>query len=324
MTPAESVYYPLVLLGTGGAFLGLVCLFLEIYLGPRTSRWVSGVLGVIFLGAAAVFWVVNGSSDLTWFLLALALAIPCVGAWAANSVKVQQVVSRLKGARTIWAILLLTGIGLFLGGAWLSSQAQLPSFPEKYQPAVQIEPSPFQAFTDRGRPVSLFKYEIEEWSQALERQSMDVNYLKHRVIQLAGASGTSNCHGWIFTGGRFGVHGKDVEDILKDNDYQGVEQAWVGDLVVYRDELGTVTHSGLVRFRGEDGLVLIESKWGALGLFLHTPDDQPYGTRYHLYRSSRQGHQLRLPKEALQGSMADSVYEPRKQQQAFREVTKSF
>ena len=101
--------------------------------------------------------------------------------------------------------------------------------------------------------------------------------LTQKVIRIAGPDAACNCHGWVFTGGRYGVATEDVDAILADNGYQIVEEAREGDVIIYRDELGQVRHSGLVRFVGTDGLVLVESKWGSLGIYLHTPKEQPYG-----------------------------------------------
>jgi hypothetical protein len=50
----------------------------------------------------------------------------------------------------------------------------------------------------------------------------------------------------------------------------------------------------VVRGIDEEGLVLIESKWGRYGRFIHTADQNPY-TSYSLswYHTSRGGHLLR-------------------------------
>jgi len=38
----------------------------------------------------------------------------------------------------------------------------------------------------------------------------------------------------------------------------------------------------------------VESKWGPLGRYLHPPECQPWGGHFSYYRSSRDGHQLRI------------------------------
>ena len=46
------------------------------------------------------------------------------------------------------------------------------------------------------------------------------------MIARAKPDATHNCHGWLFTGGRYWVAGDQVEDILADNGYA---QVWEGD-----------------------------------------------------------------------------------------------
>jgi len=58
-----------------------------------------------------------------------------------------------------------------------------------------------------------------------------------------------------------------------------------------------VIHTGLVRFVDDDGVILIESKWGPLGVYLHPPEAQPWGHDFTFYRSPRPGHLLRLTGE---------------------------
>ncbi|MDB5100533.1 MAG: hypothetical protein JWM80_4954 [Cyanobacteria bacterium RYN_339] len=65
------------------------------------------------------------------------------------------------------------------------------------------------------------------------------------------------------------------------------QRAHVGDVQVYRTTDGTVTHTGVVREVDRDGNPsLVESKFGALGLYLHDPFDIPdqYGGPAELYR----------------------------------------
>jgi hypothetical protein len=118
--------------------------------------------------------------------------------------------------------------------------------------------------------------------------------LLQKAIRIAGPDAACKCHGWVFTGGQFGVASEDVDAILADNGYLAVSEPRENDVVIYRDDLGRVRHTGLVRFVGADGLVLVESKWGPLGLYLHPPQDQPYGTFFNYYHSPRPGNELRL------------------------------
>jgi len=94
------------------------------------------------------------------------------------------------------------------------------------------------------------------------------------------------------------VRGAAVESILADNAYQITTEPCEGDLAVFHDSFGKVTHTGLVRGHSS-GTVLIESKWGQMGRFVHTARDHPYGadalTYYHTPRGT---HLLLGPLEA--------------------------
>jgi hypothetical protein len=158
--------------------------------------------------------------------------------------------------------------------------------------APALDPAPRSALTDRGRSIPIFtRPELgERASQAEQRMTAPFALA---LIRTAGPDHASNCHGWVFAGGKYWVRGGCVESILEDNDYQKVEQPQVGDVVVYRDEEGEVTHTGLVRVASE-GLLLVESKWGFLGRYLHTPAEQPYGQSWAFFRTPRDGHVLHL------------------------------
>jgi hypothetical protein len=116
-----------------------------------------------------------------------------------------------------------------------------------------------------------------------------------RVIVADEASDDSpaNCHGWVFTEGRYLIRGRYVDVILRDNNYRVVTEPEPGDLIVYRDESGEPIHTGIVKAVGDEGFVLIESKWGSLDACLHLPNDQVYSRSYAYYRSSRRGHVLK-------------------------------
>jgi hypothetical protein len=97
----------------------------------------------------------------------------------------------------------------------------------------------------------------------------------------------------VFTDGRYWIKGEQVEKIIKENGYKEVSEPGENDLVIFRNEEGKIVHSGLVRALTRGGLVLIESKWGRAGRFLHTPDLNLYGGACTFYHSARPGHRLR-------------------------------
>lgn len=116
-------------------------------------------------------------------------------------------------------------------------------------------------------------------------------HLNEEVIRRGAANDQSNCHGWVFAGGRFLLYRTDVELILRENGYREQAAARPGDLVVYR-EGRTIVHTGIVRYVTDEQPILVESKWGELGVFLHAVDKSVYGRNYTFYRSARSGHLL--------------------------------
>ena len=115
--------------------------------------------------------------------------------------------------------------------------------------------------------------------------------LREQVIRQSTADERTNCHGWVFTGGRFILSGVDVDLILKENDYTEQKMPQPGDLVIYRAN-EAVTHTAVVQYVAGGQPVLVRSKWGSLGVFIHPIDKSPYGTSFAYYRSPRAGHLL--------------------------------
>lgn len=147
------------------------------------------------------------------------------------------------------------------------------------------------AETDLGRPIELLKFEVDGKDSG---EVVMVAPQRHGGVKRGAASDKSNCHGWVFTGGQHCVSGEMVPRILEDNGYELVTDPQPGDLIVYFDDEDFVLHSGIVRSTLEDGIVLIESKFGVGARFLHMPEDQPYSTRYEYYRSGRGGHLITM------------------------------
>lgn len=151
-----------------------------------------------------------------------------------------------------------------------------------------------RATTDRGTRITLKEATTprapDELNGPEEKMLRESPYAKD-VIRRAGANETSNCHGWVFTGGKFYLSPDDVELILKENGYQEVHQPLSGDLAIYRQG-GTISHTAVVRYVTEGQPVLVEGKWGTLGVYLHPADKSFYGTEVTFHRSGRAGHLL--------------------------------
>ncbi len=81
-----------------------------------------------------------------------------------------------------------------------------------------------------------------------------------------------NCHGWTFAHGQRAVTDEEVNAILQSGRYRKVTTPISGDIVIYYDKSGNLCHSGIIKATGRQGFVLVESKWGSAGRFLHLLD----------------------------------------------------
>lgn len=154
-----------------------------------------------------------------------------------------------------------------------------------------------KAVTDCGTQIALHESTSPRDSQQLseaEARSFANSGLKEMVIRFAPADDRANCHGWVFTGGRYHLRGNDVALILGENSYREESRPQLGDLVIYRMSGGSITHSGVVQYITDGEPVLVRSKWGNLGVFTHPVDQSPYGTAFGYYRSPRPGHLLSI------------------------------
>jgi hypothetical protein len=217
--------------------------------------------------------------------------------------------SLLKRSRQPLAATVSLGL-FFLGTAVLLMQAlalEAQSAPEFPLSAIQECPSPESflqpvevqwAVTDAGRPVPLFTIPVESSAPFThdDETRWDHGPLVRSLIRTDDANPRYNCHGFVFTGGRFWIRGRYVDQILTENGYHSTSTPRPGDIVVYRDEnTGVPAHTGLIRaVLEETGLVLIESKMGVLGRFIHPADKHPYdGTTPTYYHTGRGSHVLR-------------------------------
>lgn len=280
------------------AVAGLVTAFAELLLGRirriRASVWslvlaaVLSLIGGCLLAAGESSWFWKPFLALAVVELALAgIRLPMVG--------------KLAGTPALHSGVLLAGCAALLGGQLFLMDRELEAGFAKTEavlldslPPVELDgPPSLTVPTDGGRSVPLFSISsLQAISEAQESEHLRLFQTGNKAIQTSTADPTTNCHGWVFTGGRHWLRGQSVEAILEDNGYTETTEPEAGDVVVYRNSQGEVTHSGIVRGNA-DGLILIESKWGRLGRFIHTPVAHPYRTHVPTYYSSeRTSHVL--------------------------------
>ncbi len=109
-----------------------------------------------------------------------------------------------------------------------------------------------------------------------------------------------NCHGATFTAdGRGGwLAGVSIDTILAENGFYAIadSEARPEDVVVYRNDQGVVTHSGVVEAIIPEG-IRVRSKLGALSTDVHFKDEVSvvYGENVTIYRTDRAGGRYMTP-----------------------------
>lgn len=151
----------------------------------------------------------------------------------------------------------------------------------------------FVAITDRKHPIRVYRLTDEGSEPIDENEGTPFNHME-ATIQRGPADPHANCHGWVFLDAQFLIPGEAVQQILDDNGYEPVSEPKGGDAIVYRDSNRNIVHSGLVRGVLNDETVIIESKWGTEGVFLHDPEGTPYSTLFEYYRSPRPDHRVKV------------------------------
>jgi hypothetical protein len=293
----------------GAILLGGIGCVAEHFSKQRLAGAAPWLVLLFFSGLALFGWMLN--PDMLFVLRPLGLLGGlCAGIALLRTPWTWRV---LEGLLTIlkktwvpWAGLLSAGAVLSLLLCWLPPPEDLSTEDlvrslwqvvddSDLQPAAAV-----QATTDRGRSITLYharpaKVPPSKELFAMERRFLDTPALAYQVARSSPADLTYNCHGWTFIGGQYWVRGRDVPLILEDNGYQPVSEPRVGDLVVYRDSLGNISHTGVVRGFAAEDMILLESKWGWSGRFIHSPKAQLYGSSWTFYRTERPNlHRIRF------------------------------
>ena len=103
----------------------------------------------------------------------------------------------------------------------------------------------------------------------------------HPNAYVRSISNLYNCMGMVFASRRTWVDPEHLRMILEDDGYQQVsskDQLLPGDIVVYRDDQGEISHVGMVAQVKVNATkatweVLVLSQWGGDGEYFHLDDD---------------------------------------------------
>jgi hypothetical protein len=290
MPTADPLLIKLIVLGAnaGSALTAGGFLVWQHWTGRVSARFLPLVLALLFGLVGGLAWPLDRVVALECGLLAGLY----VAAWIASEPALRLRVARHLTPRVIWSLLL---VGSLLAVHQLMVEVSKAAR-DRPEAVVDFQDHPvesWEAKTDRGRNIPLFHFDLHAPVEAAEAVILAEAQYQQRVIRLSQNDPAANCHGWVFTGGQFGIRNADVPAILADNGYAVVSIPAAGDLAVYSNA-GQTTHSGIVRVVEPDGLVLIESKWGPFGTFLHPLGTQPFSGICTFYRSPRAGHMLQL------------------------------
>jgi hypothetical protein len=286
------------------AILSLRSLLCRPVIRGTAGPWLVG-LCLVGSGAVAVF-ASPGPMAIALAALGGALALGCLLRAEAPRRSLVAALRPLAWPR-VQALLLL---GVSVSGAfgwvvWLDEQSTPPMLENPFVQDGAESPTLQRVsqvgWTDRGTVVPLYRPTgLDESTLNTSERRLAEGLFALRVIATGRRTTESNCHGWMFAGNRFWLMSTDVARILVDNGYQTVIDPALGDLVIYRDSDGLIVHSAIMRGHTGAGELLLESKWGPKGCFVHTPKNQPFGERFEYYRSPRKGHRLSGTKDSYQ------------------------
>lgn len=300
--PGEHVerFYALFFAGLGLVLAGVVNALWR----SQTDRGRVLVAAVACGGLLGALWAWEPNPRVVGLAAAAvgAVIVPCLlvrSAWVAAGVA--RVVGLFRRPAVCWGFVGAAGLACVAGSVvgYDAEDARMAEASARdfevisARPALDVADGVAVA-TDRGTAVVLKRATSPR--PAAEVREAEVNFLgryhgRDGLICRSAADETTNCHGWVFAAGRFWVGGLQVETILKENGYAEVSDPRPGDLAVYRAE-AEATHTAVVRYATPGMPVLVEGKWGWMGVYLHPVERSPYGTNFLYYRSPRPSHTL--------------------------------
>jgi hypothetical protein len=278
------------------------------YLVTQKRHWVAQFLGTILAvsSSVAVLGLINRWDCLPTVagILGFALLIHYL---CGSSVWTQHAVHLIHLMRHSWlraGLLMVVGPCLALAGLLhyerieeQIADAVLDEMMLIHGVAGNVQVRDHVALTDRGRSIPLgepIEVRSPETVQSAEQHYLESTRYIDNLIRRDYGDDRSNCHGWVFTAGRYLLSGQDVPKILEDNGYQEVSDPQPNDLAIYFNQDYGVTHTAIVRYVSPGQPVLVEGKWGNLGVYLHPVEACPYGPHYKFYRTRRSNHLLTI------------------------------
>jgi hypothetical protein len=254
-----------------------------------SSSWIVSFLVGLLLLAAAASW--TASDTFPWPRIDQLIVAAAAVSWLLLPLRTANQRTELRWRLNIVTHLLLMAASGCQFGALIFGGGS--AMPETYvQKGVTANGAVL--VTDQGRVFPMFHFDLQgrPYNDAPPFTHVTAAEVEQPTaallpVRIADTDPRSNCHGWVFTGGRYGISELAVGALLQDNGYHQVDAPLPGDVVVYRDASGKVSHSGRVYRVHETGETWIESKWGPGGRYRHLPLDQCYSGKPEYYRSER-------------------------------------
>jgi hypothetical protein len=275
----------LAILGAGGTLLGILGL-----MRPQwVKHWTLRLAPLAITGVAAALAFASGNP-----LVAL-LPLGLVGFWTLVSFG-DEILRAAAGAiafvrrpRLAWGALLVASPLFAVAWSFWTVTPEPFWDPPTVMTVDKTEVAHGTVRTDAGQTLRIIA--PVRRATAAELQQVKAQTAIPNLICTDSPGVDYNCHGWVFTGGRYWITGLDVARVLKDNGYVPVTKPAPGDVIIYYNSRNEPVHTGLVRASDDLGII-IESKWDVRGRYIHLPEAQDYSDTWVYYHTDRPGHIL--------------------------------
>ena len=275
------------------------------YGASRQDHWAI-LASVLFVASAALLSIdlqfearfLFGSNLEIYSSLVCLLLFLSISAIAHRAIQVRGAPPAIRRNSQSWILLFLACAMTF----WAYYRVQAKTFQNNFLASSIFMPGYIEedfgslGATDEGSRIPLYRLDSsdEVFNNFAATSGERYQPFASTSIHRENADRLANCHGWVFTEGRFLLKGIDVDRILCENHYFVVKEPAPGDIVIYRSINGKILHTALVQGILRDGTVITESKWGVDERFLHLPSDQPYSSIFEYYRTDRPSHVISI------------------------------
>ena len=193
----------------------------------RSGRIASVVVGtsVALVGSL----IVAPRATVAEMLIGAMMGLALISVWlwrSATDLRVRKIMQRPVVAGLGIAF---SGAGLIAAGMWKYDQSESSFADEQMAHLLSIvgwhpplEPAAIECRTDKGNPICVYSASSREMSEVVKEEEdvLEGFEWRKRIIPRSPATDESNCHGWVFTGGKYWVLGNDVAKILQENGYR--------------------------------------------------------------------------------------------------------